>query len=206
MSFDRYRTFGLREEWLTSFLLYGEEWLGNNSLGPYQLKALLRYLKEAEFLDGKKKPTPLFFLLSQLLKEENSTFVWQVVWVNLCINSELFNWYVKAVPWGETFEKRELVEFLRKEKGLAERTARNAVNSLTNTFETSPLGKWFGQRVGRGEYLKKGIEELSPELLSYVLKKLDLNADREAFEKVRELLGVSLYDYTSSLLLLNEKT
>ncbi len=204
MSLDRYRTFGLREEWLNSFLLYGERWLKENTLGPYQLKALIRYLKEAEFLDEKKKTTPLFFLLSQLLKEGKTTLVWQVVWVNLCLNSDLFKWYAKSVPWGERFKKTEFVRFLQEEKNLAERTARNAVNSLTNTFENSPLGKWFGQKIGKSEYIKEGLNELSSELLSYVLKKLGLEAKRESFEKVKELLGVSLYAYTFSTILLSE--
>jgi len=204
MSFDRYRTFGLREEWLNSFFLHGENWLKENTLGPYQLKALIRYLKEAELLDKKKKPTPLFFLLSRLFKEGKTALVWQVVWVNLCLNSDLFSWYAKSIPWGERFKKTELVRLLQEEKNLAERTARNAVNSLTNTFENSPLGEWFGQKVGKGEYIKKGLSELSSELLGYVLNKLGLEPKRESFEKAKELLGVPLYAYTSSIILLSE--
>jgi len=204
MNFDRYRTFGLREEWLSNFLLYGEGWLKDNTLGPYQLKALIRYLKEAELLNREKRPTPLFYRLSELLKEGKTSLIWQVVWVNLCVNSPLFSWYVKRVPWGEKFKKTEIVKLLKEEKNLAERTARNAVNSLTNTFENSPLGEWFGKRAGKGEYLKEGLKNLSPELLSYLLKKLNLEAREESFEKVRELLGVSLYEFASSLILVGE--
>jgi len=204
MNFDRYRTFGLREEWLRNFLLYGEGWLKDNTLGPYQLKALVRYLKEAELLNREKRPTPLFYRLSELLKEGKTSLIWQVVWVNLCVNSPLFGWYVKRIPWGEKFKKTEIVKLLKEEKNLAERTARNAVNSLTNTFENSPLGEWFGKRVGKGEYLKEGLKNLSPELLSYLLKKLNLEAKEESFEKVKELLGVSLYEFTSSLILVGE--
>jgi len=199
-----YYSFGLREEWLRNFLLYGEGWLKDNTLGPYQLKALVRYLKEAELLSREKRPTPLFYRLSELLKEGKTSLIWQVVWVNLCVNSPLFGWYVKRIPWGEKFKKTEIVKLLKEEKNLAERTARNAVNSLTNTFENSPLGEWFGKRVGKGEYIKEGLNELSPELLSYVLKKLGLKSNRESFEKVKELLGVSFYAYTSSIILLSE--
>ncbi len=197
MSFDRYRTFGLRKGWLDSFLLYGRNWLEENTLGPYQLKALIRYLKDAELLDKKKNTTPLFLTLSNLLKDGRNNLVWQIVWVNLCLNSDLFNWYARSIKWGETFKRKEIVKFLQRETNLSERTARNAVNSLTNTFDNSPLGDWFGKKVGKGEYLKKGLQELSPELLSYIFKKFN-KSEEEFFEKVRELTGVSLYG-TSSL-------
>jgi len=33
---ERYSNFGLREEWMTSFLNLGEDYLRNNTLGPKQ--------------------------------------------------------------------------------------------------------------------------------------------------------------------------
>ncbi|RUM43586.1 MAG: phosphoadenosine phosphosulfate reductase, partial [Desulfurobacterium sp.] len=129
---NRYFTFGLRESWLEGFLNSQGNWFKENSLGPEQRKAFVNFLKDAELINEKKEPTELLQLLTKL-KEKDSSLVWQVVWVNLCLNSGLFNWYSKRVPWGKEFSKEELIEKLVEEASLGKRTARNAINSLTNT-------------------------------------------------------------------------
>ena len=50
----KYYTFGLREEWLNEFLSLGVTWLEDNSLGPIQIKAMIRWLIDAELIDQKK--------------------------------------------------------------------------------------------------------------------------------------------------------
>ena len=120
MGYDRYRTFGLRREWLENFLSDGFEWLYRCSLGPYQKKALLNYLKDAWIIDADDF-TDIGEYIAKLMNKDKET-AWQAVWVNLCLNSDLFRWYVNTVKWGETFTKEKLVRKLTRE-GIKQRTA-----------------------------------------------------------------------------------
>lgn len=121
-------------------------------------------------MTGKKKPAALFDILAELIYEDQKT-IWQVVWVNLCINSELFRWYVQEVPWDKIWTRDELVSMLE-EKGIARRTAMNAVYSLTNTFENSPLGEWFGRKIEQKTYQKYGTSDITIWALGYALYRL----------------------------------
>jgi len=182
MKIDRYHTFGLRKPWLEGFLEQGEEWLMNNNLGPKQKDAMNKYLLDAQLIEvpknsKQKKLTDLYSLLSQLLNRDENT-VWQVVWVNLCTNSDLFRWYVKAIPWGSVWSKEELKHRIMEDAKAKSRTAQNAINALVNTFENtfekSPLGKWFGECVDKKRkiYKKKGTDDVSLWAVGYALYKL----------------------------------
>jgi phosphoadenosine phosphosulfate reductase len=192
-SLDRYRTFGLRKPWLEGFLEKPVEWLKNNTLGPEQLKAFRRYMKDALLLDKNFKPTPLCFKLVNLYCSEPET-VWQIIWLNLVLNSPLFHFYAIEVPWHSEWTKFELVSLIER-KGYASRTARNAVNSLTNTFENSPLGEWFGKKIEKGKYFKSGLNSLSPFAMQYALEKLG-----ETPEKFEKIFGMSSQDFYYNLL------
>lgn len=182
--FDRYRTFGLRKHWLEDFLYKLEDWFSNNTLGPVQFQAMKRYLKDANLIDEKGNITPLAKELSELYRNDEEG-VWQIIWLNLCTNSELFKFYCFEIPWGEVWNKEELIEKIA-QKGYSQRTARNAVNALTNTFENSPFGDWFGKKVEKKEYLKQGLKTLSLNALRYALEKLDGNE-----EKLLKIFGMN---------------
>jgi hypothetical protein len=177
---NRYFTFGLEESWLNGFLDFQEEWLKENTLGPDQKKAVNNFFKDAELLSSKKEPTELARVLAKL-KERDSSLVWQVIWVNLCLNSGLFRWYSQKVSWGKTYTKNELRKELMEDAGLSERTARNATNSLFGTFDKSPLGKWFGEKVSRTTYVKRGLENPNLFAVAYSLYKL---LEREGIERL----------------------
>ncbi len=170
MRVDRYNTFGLRKPWLEGFLEGGRDWFANNTLGPKQKEAMNRYLLDSGLIDKKKNLTELFEVLSKLFYKDRDT-VWQVIWVNLCINSDLFRWYVQNIPWGKKWAKEELVNLLEK-FGVKERTAKNAINSLTNTFENSPFGEWFTKKENKKEFFKSGSDEITIWALGYALYKL----------------------------------
>ena len=188
MGYDRYRTFGLRREWLESFLEGGFEWFSECSLGPYQKKAFLNYLKDAWIIDANDF-TDIGEYVTKLMKKDKET-AWQAVWVNLCLNSDLFRWYVNTVKWGETFTKEKLVRELTCE-GIKQRTAQNAINSLINTFETSPLGEWFGKRLEKKTYIKKGLETVSKELVWYISNMLMVTDEYLAHKS----LGISKEEF-----------
>ena len=182
---DRYRTFGLREVWLEGFIHRPDIWLEENTLGPEQIKAFKRYMKDAELIDGKGNLTPLAWKMLELYVKDKDA-VWQIVWLNLCLNSPLFSFYCLEVPWKSVWTKDELVSLI-KEKGYAERTARNALNALANTFENSPLGEWFGKKVEKRKYSKEGLSSLSLYALKYALSKLGEKA--ETFERIFGMRG-----------------
>ncbi len=173
---NKYFTFGLRTPWLEDFLMKLSAWFTDNNLGPEQKKAMVNFLKDAELIDEKKHVTPLGEILSELYRFKRE-LVWQVVWVNLCINSDLFRWYVQTIPWGERVSKKELAERLSAE-GVKERTAKNAINSLTNTFDSSPFGEWFGDIVKRDKrnnpeiVFKKGTDDIDIFAIAYALYRM----------------------------------
>ena len=192
-SLDKYRTFGLREIWLESFLYRPDVWLEENTLGPEQIKAFKKYMKDAELIDRRGNLTPLAWKMSELYAEDKDA-VWQIVWLNLSLNSPLFNFYCSEVPWKSTWTKDKLVSLI-KGKGYAERTARNAVNALVNTFENSPLGEWFGKKVEKSKYSKEALSNLSLYALKYALNKLGERA--EAFERI---FGMDNQDFHYNLM------
>ena len=91
------------------------------------------------------------------------------------------------MPFGEEWSKNTLISRLAQEYNLKERTARNAINALTNTFEESPLGEWFGKRVSKGLYLKKGVESIKPCAFTYAI--YTLGPERK--EKLMHIFGIS---------------
>lgn len=172
MRVDRYNTFGLREVWLNGFLMKGREWFTENTLGPKQKEAMYRYLYDIGLIDKNKNLTSLYELIQKIQKD--TKLLWQIVWIELCINSDLFKWYTQEVSWGERWRKKELIERL-KTHGIAERTAMNAINALTNTFENSPLGEWFGKKIDKETYEKRGIYkeiDIEPIAIAYALYRL----------------------------------
>ncbi len=171
MKVNRYLTFGLRGRWLHEFMEIGSKWLIDNTLGVEQKKAMNNYLFDIGLIDKNKQITEFFHTLQKVFIKDTEAF-WQIVWVELCINSDLFRFYVEEVPWGKVWTKEELVKKLVEEKGVAERTARNGINSLTNTLEESPLGQWFGRKEGKGQYFKVGTDKVSSLVVGYALYRL----------------------------------
>jgi len=176
-SLDRYNTFGLRQSWLETFLSKLNNWKTSLTLGNKQVSALKRFLIDAQLITKKEEPTKLAEILSELRKKDNK-LVWQIVWINLCINSPLFRWYVDNIKWEEVWNKKEAAEKLQ-ELGIKERTAKNAINSLAQTFFYKNteyyLGTLFGKRLKKDVFLKRGIKEESETnkfVIGYALYKL----------------------------------
>ena len=145
-------------------------------------------MKDAKLLDKSFKPTTLCYEMRELYQQDSQA-VWQIIWLNLCLNSPLFNLYVSEIEWGNSWTKEELISLIE-EKGYAKRTAINAVNALTNTFENSPFGEWFGRKFDKGKYLKAGLRVLSPFAMKYALSVLGENP--KLFEKI---FGINEKDF-----------
>ncbi len=193
MGLDAYRTFGLRRNWLEDFLLRGEEFFQNHTLGPEQIKAFKRYLKHSELITSKGELTPLYFRVREIF-ERKGTPAWLVVWFYLCKNSELFRWYVGTFPWNVELTKTQLVEKLTEQFHLRERTAKNSINALINTFKTSPLGEWFGKPLGRDKFLKKGTPVVDGEVMKLIVERENIDPAK-GFELFHTVFGVDREGY-----------
>lgn len=68
--------------------------------------------------------------------------MWEIIFINLTENSEIAKWYFSNVPFNQNFTKQELEIMIQDAyPDLKDRTLKNHLNSLLNTFKESPLGK-----------------------------------------------------------------
>jgi len=174
--FGRYLRFGMRGEWVSSFLSDPDNWFSNNNLGNKQVDAMVYWLRDGELLGEKNVPTELCRILKEIyLKDE--LLVWEIIWINLYYNSGVINWYLFSIPWGARYSAKELKELvLRKYSNISERTASSGIDSLLNTFETTPYGDKLGlgviEKEGNIRYVKKlGTNNIHPIAIAYSLYK-----------------------------------
>lgn len=164
---DRYSTFGLREEWLTSFFDLLDDWFSENSrlLGPKQIPAMLNWLREAELVDLKEKKVTELAKILKPVYASNPLLVWQIIWTNLSFNSSIVNWYVTATKNDIKYTKNDLVELLKEDyPNLKGATLKNPVDALVNTFVNSPLGTtdaYADDNLKMGLLEKKGASVIS---------------------------------------------
>lgn len=139
---DKYSTFGLRDEWLSSFFDQMNNWFdGYANLGSKQIPAMLNWLREAELIDGKEKKVTELAILLKPLYASNPLLVWQIIWINLSFNSAIVNWYVNKVKNEIEYTKQELMELLKEDySNLKDATLKNPIDALVNMFCNSPLG------------------------------------------------------------------
>lgn len=160
---DKYSTFGLREEWLSSFFDQMDDWFdGYAKLGPKQIPAMLNWLREAELVEAKEKKVTKLAIALKPYYESNPMMVWQIIWINLSFNSAIANWYVCHVNTEAEYSKQELVELLKEEyPNLKGATLKNPIDALVNTFCNSPLGTvdiYNDNSLRIGLLEKKGVQ------------------------------------------------
>ena len=185
---DKYSTFGLRQEWLNDFFVLGDEWLSNNTLGPKQVPAVLRWLIDVELVDEKKKiSTDLGNYLREIYRKDKP-FTWLVIWNNMYYNSAVVNWYLNKVPWGKITDKKELKEKMGLDyPEYSKGTISNPIDAMVNTFDNSPLGKELGIGVleKKGRMIKSihkmGVNEINPHVVAYSIYKMAENTSRRNF-------------------------
>lgn len=195
---DKYSTFGFRQEWLKGFFDNVAEWGKNNNLGPKQVKALIVWLKEAEILKRFFKNSVEVTELGRILREiyfRDESLVWQIIWINLCYNSNIINWYLNSFDWGVTLNRNILLNKLREDyPNLSKNTIRNPLSALLETFSKN---EYLGEKLGigiinkRGKDLnlnKLGTDNVNPYSILYSIYKYSIN-----FNKFRLTLS-ELYD------------
>lgn len=150
---DRYRTFGLKGEWLARFFEEGDNWVNNHKLGPDQFESMRVWLRESE-ISNSVEMSEIGRALSKL--GVDNLLTWAVIWTNLARNSKLVAWYIQNVPWGKCLTLKDLIPLLGQQS--KERTRRNAISALFGILENTPLG----DQMGLGCIVKTGnIRELA---------------------------------------------
>ena len=159
---NRYQHFGLRDSWLEHFFEMKNECWSSKYLGNRQYDALKVYLKESEIIEASisSKNGQITELGEKLIQIGcYNPLTWAIVWINLSYNSVLVRWYLLSVSKGEEYSKSDLITMM--DGLISEATKTNAVTSLVEMFNSSPIGSSLemGIPIGSGssiKYYKKG--------------------------------------------------
>lgn len=172
---DRYKNFGLKEEWVESYLMDRDSfWTSNHGLNQnYQVPALKAWLRDAEIIDAKNNITDLGNLLADN-REDYPDLIWEIIWVNLSHNSFVINWFDNNIPAGAEYTSKEMeAMILDQYDGYKEKTVHNAVYQLQRTLKESPVGSTMHQmeQINKSTFRREEYSELSPEALAYSIYK-----------------------------------
>lgn len=161
VNIDRYKNFGLRQEWLEAYLIDLDDfWTSEHGLNEdYQIPSLKCWLKDAEVIDEKCNVTELGRFLAEI-RENMPELVWSIIWTNLSYNSFIVNWFANNIGANSTYSSKLMEEMIRSQFDVyKEKTIHNAVYQLMRTLKESPVGEEFCQLdpiskedARRGEY------------------------------------------------------
>ncbi len=175
---DRYKNFGLREEWLNDYLLDMDDyWTSSHGLNEnYQIPSLKAWLRDAEIIDDKNNITELGKLLaSDEVRMDYQNLIWEIIWTNLSHKSFIINWFVNNTHTNVPLSQKILEELIREQFPVyKEKTVHNAVYQLRRTLKESPIGNMFSQHIEidkenfkREEYLNLSCEALAYSIYKY---------------------------------------
>ncbi len=174
---DRYKNFGLREEWVSDYLTeLNNYWTSNHGLNEnYQIPSLKAWLRDAEIIDEKNNVTELGMLLANPDVMANyPNLVWEIVWINLSYNSFIVNWYTQNVGVDMICSQKSLEELIKEQyPTYKDKTVHNAVYQLRRTLKESPIGELLSQHteINKDSFQRGSYDNLSPEAIAYSLYK-----------------------------------
>lgn len=168
-----YKTFGLRDEWLSEYFPLADDFWGDNSLGTAQEEGFKAWLKDAEIIDAKNRPTKFGQLVADNYVDD-PTCVWELLSTNLSYNSFVVNWFADNIGIGKLFDSKSLeMGIMEQYPDASSKTVANAVRALMQTINMSPLGeelKWGNEADGK--YLKReAYTGITPIGMAYALYK-----------------------------------
>ena len=167
-----YKKFGFREEWLDDFMSDPELFWSNKDWGQPMYEAFKRWAKDALILDSKNEMTELGKVLKDIYVD-NSTLVWEIIWINLSYNSFIANRFCENVPVGKMFNAKTLAEtIIVKENINSVSTLNNACLAIMDLFSKSPIGEELeqGEEIEKMR-IRKSYSDVSPEAIAYSLFK-----------------------------------
>lgn len=183
---SKFQNFGLRRDWLIFFLHNLNDWFVKTNLGNRQVESLKTWLRESELIDKNNKPTAIAKLLSEIINK-HELLVWKIILVNLYYNVNLIKWYLNTLEWGTSISGKDLaLKLLKDDSNAKEKTAKNAISSLFNLFDCSPIGYELKigvvEKRGRERYVKKiGTDNIHSLAVAYSLYKAAEHMGRRDF-------------------------
>jgi len=172
---DRYKNFGLKEEWVENYLLECNDfWSSNHGLNEnYQIPSLKCWLRDAEIIDDKNLITEL----GQFLADNRTDFpdlVWEIIWINLSYNSFIVNWFNCNIASHSEYSSKAIELMIQEQyPSYKPKTVHNAVYQLQRTLKESPVGSLFNQMnpVKKDTFTRMPFEDLSSEAIAYSIYK-----------------------------------
>lgn len=136
---------GLRENWLKCYFSTYETFFDNEDHGlnaRYQVPPFVNWLRESRILSESDKTITEIGLKMKNAFAENPNAVWEIIFINLTENSVIAKWYFSSIEYYKQYTNQELEIILQDSfPSLKDRTLKNPLSSLLNTFKESPLGK-----------------------------------------------------------------
>jgi phosphoadenosine phosphosulfate reductase len=187
---DRYKNFGLKEEWVEDYLTERDNfWSSNHGLNEnYQIPSLKSWLKDAEIIDDKNNITELGNFLADN-KMDYPDLVWEVIWINLAHNSFIINWFDSNISSGSDYSAKGMEAMIKEQYPLyKDKTIHNAVYQLFRTLRESPIGSTLCQMeaVNKDTFSRMPYENLSPEAIAYSIYK---------YAKRKEIYSLRVADF-----------
>lgn len=189
---DRYKNFGLKEEWLNDYFTeLNNYWTSNHGLNEnYQIPSLKAWLRDAEIIDDKNNVTELGKLLANPDVMANyPNLAWEIVWINLSYNSFIVNWFAQNVGVDMMCSQKSLEELIKEQyPTYKDKTVHNAVYQLRRTLKESPIGEILGQynEINKDTFQRGRYEDLSPESVAYSLYK---------YADARKIYNLRVHDF-----------
>lgn len=176
MKISKYGTFGIHQEWVDQYLTDSESFWNDNILGVKQVPSFKAWLKDAEIVDEKINLTPFGELCVEINKE-NTTLLWELIYINLVYNSPLVKWFSSAINFNTETSRKDLdklaIEFFQ--QTFKKTTITYAIQALVQTFKYSPIGEdllQFACLDSKGTTFQRlQYNDLSPEATTYSLYK-----------------------------------
>lgn len=171
-----YGTFGIQETWVDEFLRDPDSFWNDNSLGVKQVPSFKAWLKDAELIDVKNKLTPL----GEFCSEKYTDFrdlVWEIIYINLCYNNALMNWFENEIEVDKAISREELECKIQEyyNGAFAKSSISYALQALLQVFKYSPIGtdfQIFESENGKSKVFKRNIYDgVSLEGIVYSLYK-----------------------------------
>lgn len=165
-----YGTFGLREEWLSEFFIWQNDYWQNNTLGTKQVPSVKAWLKDSLIIDEKARITAFGEYLSSIY-QDNSDLIWEIIWINLSHKSPLVQWFINNVKIESSYSKNSLLDLYGEQYQDGKTTFEYAIGALFNLFSASPIGEQFSQKIelSKTEYKRSSYQDLSREAIAYSL-------------------------------------
>ncbi len=186
---DKYRTFGLLEKWLKSYLNDLDNWFESETgLGTQQIPGFISWMRDAELIKEKEKQATK---LAYLIKNRDINLSWELIWINLYYNSAIVNWYLNENSWNTKLDilgkESEAIEKMKLSFTVSGRTLRNALSSFNKTVSetTSKAINNIAQieKKGRSYKLitKTPYNEINSISIAYSLYKYAEKTNRYSF-------------------------